>query len=132
MSQAPIAQTLTPSSLSTSPPAPPCHQTTSSSSTAPSSPPVLSPNALIFSTSVVSSPNNLAPSLSSALPVVPAHFIKVTDWKSMQIFQYQLHLEHLKKIQEMEDKHIEFIDEQSMKLDQLQKENASKWSNPPK
>nr|GMD42402.1 hypothetical protein Iba_chr10bCG8980 [Ipomoea batatas] len=132
MSQTPIAQTLTPSSLSTSPPALSRHQTTSSSSTAPSSPQVLSPNALIFSTSVVPSPNNSAPSSSSALPVVPTHFIKVTDWKSMQIFQYKLHLEHLKKIQEMEDKHIEFIDEHSMRLDQLRKEYASKWSNPPK
>nr|GME03893.1 hypothetical protein Iba_scaffold1393CG0700 [Ipomoea batatas] len=91
--QAPRARLLTPSSSSTSPTESPHCRTSFSSSTIPPPSPVMSPHASISSTPVVPPPNDPAPPSSSLFPEVLAHFIKVTNWESMQIFQYQLHFE---------------------------------------
>nr|GME05561.1 hypothetical protein Iba_scaffold3049CG0960 [Ipomoea batatas]GME13724.1 hypothetical protein Iba_scaffold14645CG0010 [Ipomoea batatas] len=93
--QVPRARPLTPSSSSTSPTEPPCRRTPSSSYAIPPSSPDTSTHVSISSTPVVQPPKDLTPPSSS---LFHAHFIKVTDWESMQVFQNKLHLESLKKM----------------------------------
>nr|GMC82393.1 hypothetical protein Iba_chr04bCG12980 [Ipomoea batatas] len=74
--QGPFARPRTPSSSSTSPTASPPCQTSSTTSSIPPPSPIVSPRFSTSSASVVPPPTNLAPSLSSPFPIVPAHFIK--------------------------------------------------------
>nr|GMC71715.1 hypothetical protein Iba_chr03bCG5150 [Ipomoea batatas] len=48
---------------------------------------------------------------SSSLPVAPSRFTKVTDWKTMQSFQYELHLEHETFLEQREARHYELLEE---------------------
>nr|GMD81259.1 uncharacterized protein LOC109187013 [Ipomoea batatas] len=88
------AQPSAPSSSSATPqPTTPLRQTQVSLENQPYSPLILSPNDSIFSESVAPSAKDPTPTQSSSLPVAPSRFTKVTNWKSMQGFQYELHLE---------------------------------------
>nr|GMD98939.1 hypothetical protein Iba_chr15dCG7590 [Ipomoea batatas] len=78
----------------------------------------------IFSESVASSAKDPTPALSSSLPMAPQRFVKVIDWKSMQAFQYQLHLEHERLLEERDARHYELLEEVSMQINHLKRDLA--------
>nr|GMC51040.1 Pleiotropic drug resistance protein 2 [Ipomoea batatas] len=78
------------SSSATSQPTTSHGHTQSSPSNQPYSPPILSPNNSIFFKSVAPSAKDPTPAQSSSLHAVPQRFTKVTNWKAMKTFQYEL------------------------------------------
>nr|GME05954.1 hypothetical protein Iba_scaffold3818CG0060 [Ipomoea batatas] len=129
-SRTPPAQPPAPSPSSSSQPASSHRQILSSPSTQPQSPPILSPDDSIFFESAAPSAEDPTPaSSSSSLLAVPKCFIKVTDRKSMQAFHYQLHLEHEQRLQEMETRHLELLEELSMQMNHLRRELAKRGPN---
>nr|GMD83491.1 hypothetical protein Iba_chr14aCG5620 [Ipomoea batatas] len=114
-----------PSSSSTTPqPNTPREQTHTSSANQHYSPPVLSSSNSIFNESVAPSAKNPTPAQSSSLPAAPSRFTKVTDWKTMQNFQYELHLEHETFLEQREARHYEILEEMSMQIIFLREELA--------
>nr|GLL49492.1 hypothetical protein Itr_chr15CG10620 [Ipomoea trifida] len=110
--RAPYSLPWTPSASSTSliasPMAESLLQSSSATSSVPPQSPIASPRASSPSEPVVPSPTEPEPSSYSPFLTVPAHFIKVTDWEIMQIFQYQLHLESLNRQHEWEANQREY------------------------
>nr|GMC73346.1 hypothetical protein Iba_chr03cCG0630 [Ipomoea batatas] len=113
----------------TSQPTSPRGQTQVSPANQPYSPPILSPNNSIFSESVAPSAKDPTPAQSSSLPAAPQRFTKVTDWKSMQGFQYELHLEQERLLEESDALHYELLEEMSMQIDFLRKELVRRGPN---
>nr|GME10602.1 hypothetical protein Iba_scaffold10327CG0020 [Ipomoea batatas] len=101
-----------PSSSSTTPQATtPLEQTPTSPANQPYSPPVLSPKNSIFSKLVAPSTKDPTSAQSSSLPAAPSRFTKVTDWKTMQSFQYELHLKQESFLEKREARHYELFEE---------------------
>nr|GLL24966.1 hypothetical protein Itr_chr04CG14510 [Ipomoea trifida] len=115
-----------PSPSSSSQPASSHRQILSSPSAQPHSPPILSPDDSIFSESAAPYAKDPTPSPSSSLSAAPERFVKVTDWKSMQAFQYQLHLEHEQQLQEREARNLELLEEVNMQINHLRRELANR------
>nr|GMC46431.1 hypothetical protein Iba_chr01aCG2120 [Ipomoea batatas]GMC56520.1 hypothetical protein Iba_chr01fCG7880 [Ipomoea batatas] len=90
------------SSSATSQPTTSHGHTQSSPSNQPYSTPILSPNNSIFSKSVAPSAKDPTPAQSSSLHAVPQRFTKVTDWKAMKTFQYELYLEQERLLEELD------------------------------
>nr|GME16405.1 hypothetical protein Iba_scaffold17528.3CG0070 [Ipomoea batatas] len=88
------------------------------------SPPVLSPSNSIFNDSVAPSSKSPTPIPSSSLPAAPARFTKVTNWKTMQRFQYELHMEQEALLEQRDTRHYELIEGLSMHVAFLREELA--------
>nr|GMD28274.1 hypothetical protein Iba_chr08eCG5800 [Ipomoea batatas] len=86
------------------------------------SPPVLSPSNSIFNES-------MARSSKSPLPTAPARFTKVTNWKTMQRFQYELHMEQESLMEQRDARHYELIEGLSMQVAFLREELARRGPN---
>nr|GMD45625.1 hypothetical protein Iba_chr10dCG11880 [Ipomoea batatas] len=104
-----------PSSSTTPQPTTPIEQTPASPANQPYSPPILSPNNSIFSESAAPSAKDQTPAQSSSLPAAPSCFTKVTDWKTMQSFQYELHLEQETFLEQRDTRHYELLEEMRKK-----------------
>nr|GMC97868.1 hypothetical protein Iba_chr05dCG11130 [Ipomoea batatas] len=117
-----------PTSLSSTTPQPntPREQTHTSAENQHYSPPVLSPSNSIFNESVAPSAKDPTPAQSSSLSAAPSRFTKVTDWKTMQSFQYELHLEQETFLEQREARHYELLEEMSMQIKFLREELTRK------
>nr|GLL42138.1 hypothetical protein Itr_chr12CG17930 [Ipomoea trifida] len=67
---------------------------------------------------------NAIPSPSS--PATPARFTKVTDWETMQRFQYELHTEHEALLEQRDARHYELIQDLSMQIAFLREEDPAR------
>nr|GMD78337.1 YSIRK-type signal peptide-containing protein [Ipomoea batatas] len=66
--------------------------------------------------------SNAIPSPSS--PAAPARFTKVTNWETMQRFNYELHMEHENLLEQRDARHYELIQDLSMQIAFLREELA--------
>nr|GLL35972.1 hypothetical protein Itr_chr09CG17310 [Ipomoea trifida] len=114
-----------PPSSSTSPqPHAPRKRIHKSSDNQPNSSLVLSPSNSVFNDSVARSSKSPTPTPSSSLPAAPARFTKVTNWKRMQRFQYELHMEQEALLEQRDSRHYELIEGLSMQVAFLREELA--------
>nr|GMC62951.1 hypothetical protein Iba_chr02cCG8700 [Ipomoea batatas] len=84
--------------------------------------PTLSLNISISNDAPPSDDPNAIPSPSS--PAAPARFTKVTNWETMQRFQYELHMEHENLLEQRDARHYELIQDLSMQIAFLREELA--------
>nr|GLL39848.1 hypothetical protein Itr_chr11CG17440 [Ipomoea trifida] len=113
-----------PSSLTSPQPNTPRKQIHTSSEDQRNSSPTLSPNNSIFNDSVAPSSKTPTPIQSSSPPTAPARFTKVTNWETMQRFQYELHMEHEALLKQRDARHYELIEGLSMQVAFLREELA--------
>nr|GMD82288.1 uncharacterized protein LOC109160869 [Ipomoea batatas] len=76
--------------------------------------PTLSLNISISNDAPPSDDPNAIPSPSS--PAAPVRFTKVTNWETMQRFQYELHMEHENLLEKRDARHYELIQDLSMQV----------------
>nr|GME12484.1 hypothetical protein Iba_scaffold13807CG0010 [Ipomoea batatas] len=88
------------------------------------SPPTLSPSNSIFNDSVAPAPKSPTPIPSSSSPAALARFTKVTNWVTMQRFQYELHMEHEALLEQRDARHYKLIEGLSMQVAFLREELA--------
>nr|GME05172.1 hypothetical protein Iba_scaffold2661CG0010 [Ipomoea batatas] len=103
-------------------PSTPREQTPTPSDSQHLSSPTLSLNISISNDAPPPDNPNAIPSPSS--PAVPARFTKVTNWESMQRFQYELHMEQENLLEQRDAKHYELIQDLSMQIAFLREELA--------
>nr|GLL27434.1 hypothetical protein Itr_chr05CG15580 [Ipomoea trifida] len=114
-----------PPSSSTSPrPHTPRRQTITLSKDPCDSSPILSPSNSIFNDSVAPLSKSPTPIPSSSLPAAPARFTKVTNWETMQKFQYELYMEHENLLEQRDARHYELIQDLSIQIAFLREELA--------
>nr|GMD36092.1 hypothetical protein Iba_chr09dCG13130 [Ipomoea batatas] len=85
----------------------------------------------------MTSPIPTPPPPTFPFPSVPPCYITVTDWPSMKIFQYQLHLEAMERQQEWETKQRELeknrrkiLEEQTTRMEQFRRKYLRARSRP--
>nr|GMD76317.1 Retrovirus-related Pol polyprotein from transposon TNT 1-94 [Ipomoea batatas] len=88
--------------------------------------PILSPSNSIFNDSVAPLSKSPTPIPSSSLPAAPVRFTKVTNWETMQKFQYELHLEHENLLEQRDASHYELIQDLSIQIAFLREELAQR------
>nr|GMD14581.1 hypothetical protein Iba_chr07bCG7790 [Ipomoea batatas] len=84
--------------------------------------PTLSLNISISNDAPPSENQTLIPPHSS--PAAPARFTKVTNWETIQRFQYELHTEHEDLLEQRDARHYELIQDLSMQIAFLREELA--------
>nr|GME07968.1 hypothetical protein Iba_scaffold7104CG0040 [Ipomoea batatas] len=84
--------------------------------------PTLSLNISISNDAPPSDSPTTIPSPSS--PAAPTRFTKVTNWETMQRFQYELHTEHEALLEQRDARHYELIQDLSMQIAFLREELA--------
>nr|GME05844.1 hypothetical protein Iba_scaffold3501CG0010 [Ipomoea batatas]GME18007.1 hypothetical protein Iba_scaffold19773CG0020 [Ipomoea batatas] len=67
---------------------------------------------------------NQTPIPPHSSPAAPARFTKVTNWETMQRFQYELHMEHEDLLEQRDARHYELIQDLSMQIAFLREELA--------
>nr|GMD79761.1 hypothetical protein Iba_chr13dCG7080 [Ipomoea batatas] len=108
-------------------PSTPREQTHTPSDNQHHSSPTLSQNISISNDAPPSDNPNVIPSPSS--PAAPARFTKVTNWETMQRFQYELHMEYENLLGQRDARHYELIQDLSMQVAFLREELARRGPN---